>query len=203
MKIDDDFTLSEILEEIHDSSISVASKSVPISNDYSIMSRKLAVKNYMKNITPQTKQRMIDTNCQGKVLSKSEEIIIGNKCNNLKNIEEKDVLELSDTKTQLEHTITSRLYNAPKQVNNNLTVENSTQNINVDNTDMTQIEFEHQETSDNSTNWTDITNHFQTDFIIEWENFSNETNDIDLDFLLDKTNIPLVEADDKKVIFFG
>ncbi|KAJ8966094.1 hypothetical protein NQ317_008769 [Molorchus minor] len=90
------------------------------------------------------------------------------------------------------------------QNSEDLTIETDlTQGCFDDDLDMTQIEeFESQILPDISVDETEITNEIQAEFMSEWENIANETDEVEVDSSLDKSNIPLVDVEEKKVFRF-
>ncbi|CAH1175786.1 unnamed protein product [Phaedon cochleariae] len=218
-KLEDDEMLSEILGEID----STTSDSIvkPKSQEYSILSKKLAAKDYMKSFSmpkssfslPRTPQNSRKTQNTENVInssntsSSSREIKIPKEVQN--SIPEKTTIEqILDSQVEdiIEETPTeSNLIPSTQSLETeNITIEEySTQELFDDELDMTQIEeFESQQLQDTTMDEEKITDDLQAEFMSEWENFGNETSDMDVDKLLDKTDIPLVEVDDKKVFRF-
>ncbi|KAJ8971883.1 hypothetical protein NQ314_000496 [Rhamnusium bicolor] len=185
-KIDDDAMLSEILGEIDETPSTSIIKPKPVAKAYSIMSRKLAAKDYMKNFSVPSNAVLKEV--QNNLTDEEEfEDPISQPIENIctENILKNDLKKNEELSTQMseDHTI----------------IDDLTQVCFEDDFDMTQIEeFESQDVQSISTDETEITDELQTEFMSEWETFVNETNDQESDTLLDKTDIPLVEVDDKK-----
>lgn len=189
--------LSEILGELDDTDSSSSIKPKPISSSYSFTSRKLAAKSYMKNFSQPVKKppRMVKS-----VLKEVQDSVTAEE-------------HIDESSPQIEETETSSLpepedindlkvqEEAEKQMSEDLVIETDlTQEYFDDDFDMTQIEdFESQEVQDTTVDEAKFTDDLQSEFMSEWENFTNETNDLENETLLDKTDIPLLDVDDKKV----
>lgn len=101
--------------------------------------------------------------------------------------------------SQLPANVDSQLSaNVDSQLADDLTIENFTQDdFFSEDMDTSQIEEYDSQTQDNvDENIADV---LQTEFMSEWETFTNQTCDLEVDKLLDKADIPLVEVEDKKV----
>ncbi|XP_018577548.1 DNA polymerase alpha catalytic subunit [Anoplophora glabripennis] len=199
-KIDDDAMLSEILGELDETSSSHTVNSKPTTSSYSFTSRKLAAKSYMKNFSLPVKKP-----------SRSVSSVLKEVENSLTPQE-----DISESNIQLENNVTlttpestdSNNSNikepAPTQMSEDLNIETDlTQDFFDDDFDMTQIEeFESQEVQNTTVDESQFTDELQSEFMSEWEHFANEVNDLENNTLLDKTDIPLLDVDDKKVFRF-
>lgn len=203
--------LHEILDELDETPTSKAIKPKPIRNEYSLMSRKLAAKDYMKNFTPPAKKVLITKSSQNLTTVKPPKILkeVHNNTNNTDDISS-NIIQ-TDTKTDEtqivdKETQEGSIYNVTQetdyvntQLSENLTIESFTQDdcFN-DDIDMTQIEEFESQPQDTSVTEENVTDALQTEILSEWENFSNENYQIEVDGL-DKSDIPLIEVEGKKV----
>nr|XP_023025122.1 DNA polymerase alpha catalytic subunit [Leptinotarsa decemlineata] len=202
-KLDDDEMLSEILGEIDETSASIPKPKI---KEYSVMSRKLAAKNYMKNLSVPNKNisitrpisDILKKEATGNILKEVQNKVIENDdLNEIAEFPQVDIVEENSLRITEEEE-------QPVELSENLTIEDDfTQECFEDDIDMTQIEeFESQQLPDISVDEEKISDELQAEFMSEWENFTNELDDIDMDKLVDRSDIPLVEVDNKKVFRF-
>ncbi|KAJ8920671.1 hypothetical protein NQ315_004810 [Exocentrus adspersus] len=199
-KIDDDAMLSEILEELDEAAPSNSTCSKSSAASYSFTSRKLAAKSYMKNFSVPVKKAPKPVNT---ILKEVQNSVI------FKDDIDDDVSQIEDTltpKTVIKSTETSASETqneTQSQMSENLTIETDfTQDCFDDDFDMTQIEEFESQNSGTIIDETKFTDEVQSEFMSQWENFTNEINDSEADTLLDTTDTPLVAVDDKKVFRF-
>lgn len=211
--------LSEILGELDETPALSTVKPKSIKNEFSLMSRKLAAKDYMKSFTPQVKRTSLIVSNKSKTPQKSQEIlreVQNNMKDSLNDVNQKNITKNSEsqdienatqeTEIDIDET-NSETIGEPENYtqSEDLTItENFTQDdcFN-DDIDMTQIEeFESQECQDTSVTEENIADVLQTEFMSQWESLTNEITQVDVDSLLDKTDIPLIDIDGKKVFIF-
>lgn len=198
--------LSEILGELDETSSTNSVNSKPSTSSYSFTSRKLVAKSYMKNFSAPIKKP-----------SKPINSVLKEVQNNYKPQEDR-----SETNSQSENNVTPTIpkpenvtskilesidtnnsntqESAPTQMSEDLNIETDlTQECFDDDFDMTQIEeFESEELQNTTVDESTFTDKLQSEFMSEWENFTNEVNDSE-NVTLDKTDVPLLDVDDKKV----
>lgn len=197
--------LSEILQEINETPTSSTVKSKPIIKEYSYMARKLAAENYRKNFTPSVKK----LSSNGELFQQSEKILkdIQNIDGNSGKVEKMEISVLQERESETQKEIETQIDNTNTYDN---TIITQTEELITDNPtqedcfeedlDISQIEeFESQQVQDMSVNEENIANVLATEIMNKWDTFSNVNTHIDIDNLLDKTDIPLVEIEDKKV----
>lgn len=209
--------LSEILGEIDSPSTSVAKPKI---KEYSVLAKKLAAKNYMKNFSQPIKKRAIER----KSLPTTE-----TPENNSTPLKEVTANVEQPTKRILEPVHAKINQAASPVVENNEKFDETlsdqfTEDISFDDfnetptkitetqiidTEMTQEEFDddfdvtliEEVESKLSAAGEKLADNIQADFETEWENFSNTSVNVDSNNqnLLDKTDIPLEEVDGQKV----
>lgn len=192
--------LSEILGELDDTGSCNTIKPKPMLSSYSFTSRKLAAKSYMKNFSQPIKKtpRMLNSvlkEVQNSVTLKED---TNESSPHFEENETPPTLETADIKeTKIQEE-------AATQMSEDLVIETDlTQECFEDDFDMTQIEeFESHEVQDTTIDEAEFTDGLQSEFMSEWENFTNEANTLENDTLLDKTDISLLEVDDKKVDWY-
>lgn len=200
--------LHEILDELDETPTSKAIKPKPIRNEYSLMSRKLAAKDYMKNFTPPAKKVVITKSSENLTTAKPPKILkeVHNNtddvsCTIVETDTKTDESQIVDKETQegTVFSVTQETDFVNTQLSENLTIESFTQDdcFN-DDIDMTQIEEFESQPQDTSFTEENVTDALQTEILSEWENFSNENYQIEVESL-DKSDIPLIEVEGKKV----
>lgn len=203
--------LHEILHELDETPTVNTIKPKPIRNEYSFMSRKLAAKDYMKTFTPPAKKVIITKSSQTKITERPPKILkdLHNNTDDVSfNIQEDtgtDETQMVDKETQEQTivSITQETDDINTPLSENLTIESFTQDDYFnDDIDLTQIEEFESQPQDTSITEENVTDTLQTEFISEWENFSNEDYQTELDSL-DKSDIPLIEVEGKKVSQFS
>ncbi|KAJ8955593.1 hypothetical protein NQ318_001423 [Aromia moschata] len=183
-KVEDDAILSEILAEIDEAPSTSGINPKPMSNSYSIMSRKLAAKNYMKNFSSAKPKLECSEKKPVKTVVLKE---VQNKT--LSDDDSYDIPQLEKEKSpEPQPENSNKTEEVSSQVSEDVIIESDfTQECFEDDIDMTQIEeFESQNLPDTSVDETNITDDLQAEFMSEWENIANEDNEVEVDTLLDK-----------------